>query len=504
MGATTTKTLLLAYASLSSATRASAFSKNSLSQTRRQPYQTSPRFRQNALATSVTYATSWSNRRHQCASSSSFSTTATSSNKRSKASLDLEGTIIFGGGIAGLSTAAALRNIAGIENIHILEKLDAASFADDRSGAAAQLGPNGLKALRGIGGETLVQEVVGAGSKLAGNTMLLPNVPQPMTIPDTAEMDTGLPQVLMRWGVLRRLLADQMSSDCISYNNGHDVVGYTSQDDGSVRLVQSNGTEIGPSTPLIVAADGIYSTFRQCLASDTCALDTIDDRMEGIKYNGRVNIKAVTKGVLDPEQYLANHTYSFFSPDGGVACFAGPAGEGYTYWAISVADTDNDECDLMELVKCKQSAQQKKESIKSALLEKLRGLDEPLVDFAVEKIEDTHPDFVYVQHSEEAEEIWPCLVSTDGNVVLVGDAGHSMSPSYGQGANFALEDAASLAACIRDADDIALALAAYEESRLERCKEMQQRSADRAAKAMKGEEAEDVSKWIFAWDVPGK
>ena len=169
-----------------------------------------------------------------------------------------------------------------------------------------------------------------------------------------------------------------------------------------------------------------------------------------------------------------------------------------------MADVDDGKCNVMELVKCKNSAQQQKESIKSALLDKLRGLDEPLVDFAVEMIENTNPDFVYVQRSEEAEEIGPCLVSTDGNVVLLGDAGHSMSPSYGQGANFALEDAASLAVCVGDADDVPSALAAYEESRLERCREMQQRSADRAAKAMKGEESEDVSKWIFAWDVPGE
>ena len=170
MAATTTKTLLLAYASLSSATRASAFSTNtrSLSQIRRQSHQTSTRCRQGTHPLPgyrYFYATSGSN---QCASSSSFSTTATSPKKRSQASLDLEGTIIFGGGIAGLSTAAALRNIAGVENIHILEKLDAASFANDRSGAAAQLGPNGLKALRAIGGDALVQEVVGAGPKLVG------------------------------------------------------------------------------------------------------------------------------------------------------------------------------------------------------------------------------------------------------------------------------------------------------------------------------------------------
>merc|ERR1712087_1033400 len=37
--------------------------------------------------------------------------------------------------------------------------------------------------------------------------------------------------------------------------------------------------------------------------------------------------------------------------------------------------------------------------------------------------------------------------------------------------------------------------------RVSRCLEMQQRSAERAAKAMKGEQTEDVSKWIFEWDV---
>eukprot|EP00563_Minutocellus_polymorphus_P008877 CAMPEP_0181021756 /NCGR_PEP_ID=MMETSP1070-20121207/1149_1 /TAXON_ID=265543 /ORGANISM="Minutocellus polymorphus, Strain NH13" /LENGTH=436 /DNA_ID=CAMNT_0023098649 /DNA_START=187 /DNA_END=1497 /DNA_ORIENTATION=- len=435
-----------------------------------------------------------------------------SSRKRSQASEALDGTVILGGGIAGLSTAAALRSIAGVQNLHILEKLDEASFANDRSGAAAQLGPNGLKALRAIGGDELASEVVNAGTKLVGNTMLLPNLPEPMTIADTAEADTGLPQVLMRWGVLRQLLSDRVPSNCMSHGVGHDVLGYNTQDDGGVRLVQADGSEVGPpSAPLIIAADGIYSSFRQCLATDSCALDAIDDRTAGIKYNQRVNIKAVTEGVLDEDQYMSNHTYSFFSPDGGVACFAGPAGEGYTYWAISVADsassgdeTESVKCEVVELVKCKKSAQQKKELIKQALLDKLRGLNEPLADFAVEKIEDTHPDYMYIQHSEEAEEIGPCLVSADGNVVLVGDAGHSMAPSYGQAANFALEDAASLAVCIRDADDVTLALQAYEHSRLERCREMQRRSADRAAKAMKGENAEDVSKWIFAWDVPGK
>ncbi|KAL7534888.1 hypothetical protein ACHAXR_006144 [Thalassiosira sp. AJA248-18] len=77
-----------------------------------------------------------------------------------------------------------------------------------------------------------------------------------------------------------------------------------------------------------------------------------------------------------------------------------------------------------------------------------------------------------------------------------------MSSSYGQAVNFALEDAATLAVCVRDSDDLASALKSYEVSRLDRCNEMVRRSAERAAKSMQGEQVEDISKWIFKWNVP--
>lgn len=45
---------------------------------------------------------------------------------------------------------------------------------------------------------------------------------------------------------------------------------------------------------------------------------------------------------------------------------------------------------------------------------------------------------------------------------------------------------------------------AYEKLSLDlvRCSEIQQRSAECAAKAMRGEQTEDVSKWILKWEVP--
>ena len=49
-----------------------------------------------------------------------------------------------------------------------------------------------------------------------------------------------------------------------------------------------------------------------------------------------------------------------------------------------------------------------------------------------------------------------------GRVCLVGDAAHAMSPSAGQGASLAMEDAVVLAQCLRDIGDIPRAFAAFE------------------------------------------
>lgn len=59
-----------------------------------------------------------------------------------------------------------------------------------------------------------------------------------------------------------------------------------------------------------------------------------------------------------------------------------------------------------------------------------------------------------------------------GRVVLVGDAIHAVSPSAGQGASLALEDAIVLAKCLRDREGLPQAFAAYERLRRERVERM--------------------------------
>ncbi len=56
----------------------------------------------------------------------------------------------------------------------------------------------------------------------------------------------------------------------------------------------------------------------------------------------------------------------------------------------------------------------------------------------------------------------------------------------------ALEDAATLAACIHGSDNISHALNTYSESRVDRCLAIQKRSAECTPKAMKGVQAEEI------------
>ncbi|MCK6210098.1 FAD-dependent monooxygenase [Georgenia sp. EYE_87] len=69
---------------------------------------------------------------------------------------------------------------------------------------------------------------------------------------------------------------------------------------------------------------------------------------------------------------------------------------------------------------------------------------------------------------------------TSGRVTLLGDAAHPMFPFYAQGAAQALEDAATLAACLAAEPDPGQALRRYEEIRLPRTTRIQQVSHARA------------------------
>ncbi|MEU6786740.1 FAD-dependent monooxygenase [Nonomuraea angiospora] len=71
----------------------------------------------------------------------------------------------------------------------------------------------------------------------------------------------------------------------------------------------------------------------------------------------------------------------------------------------------------------------------------------------------------------------PLATYVRGRVALLGDAAHAMDPALGQGAGMALEDAVTLAACLRADRDVDVALARYDRVRRPRTQAIVRRSA---------------------------
>ncbi|MEU8975135.1 FAD-dependent monooxygenase [Streptomyces monashensis] len=70
----------------------------------------------------------------------------------------------------------------------------------------------------------------------------------------------------------------------------------------------------------------------------------------------------------------------------------------------------------------------------------------------------------------------PLATFVSGRAVLLGDAAHAMTPNLGQGANQALEDAVTLAACLDTHPGVESALAAYDRHRRPRTQWIARRS----------------------------
>ena len=115
---------------------------------------------------------------------------------------------MIGAGFAGLATALSLSSIAGVRPIFVLEKSNPQELESSNQGAAVILSPNGLKAIRALGGDETLKQVLEEGSHIRGNIMLheMTRIQNGRVVEDKTLETTGLPQVLIRWGVLRRIL----------------------------------------------------------------------------------------------------------------------------------------------------------------------------------------------------------------------------------------------------------------------------------------------------------
>ncbi|MFI0355262.1 FAD-dependent monooxygenase [Actinomadura sp. 9N407] len=298
--------------------------------------------------------------------------------------------IVIGGGIGGLTAAAALRRRGW--TVRVLER--AATLEPVGSGLA--MAPNALRALDTLGIGDQVRKLAAfagdGGLRSPGGGWLS------RTSAEAAAERFGDPTVVMTRATLVDLLQDCLEPDDLRLGV---TVTSVSPDDGTVTT--SHGDE---SADLVVAADGIGSRVRAAL---------FPGHPEP-RYTGLTAWRLLT------------------SAPAGIHPFSETWGRGLVFGVNPIAD-DQVYCYATAPAPAGASAPDEKRELRKLFGSWHEPIPELIAGADPERI--LRNDIFFMPR--------PLPAFHRGRVVLLGDAAHPMTPNLGQGACQAIEDAVVLA-----------------------------------------------------------
>ncbi len=331
--------------------------------------------------------------------------------------------LIVGGGIGGLTLAAALRRHGFtpelIEHNPVWRTI----------GAGMAMQPNGVRVLRALG--------LGAAVERAGTVIrhwdYCDQRGSVLAETDLEALwgDVG-PFIGIASADLQRLSV--AASADVPTRLGTSIESLGVGDDG-VSVVLSDGST--KTYDLVVGADGIGSTVRQLAVDPTPPV-----------YGGQMVWRS-----LAPIRPRGLRKLQFLLGDG---CFFGlcPVGDGQTYGFGSVAGPR-----IIDPVEGRLSRLRERFARFGDIVQQYLG--------ALQRDDQVHCSPV----QWVAQERWHL-----GRVVLIGDAAHASLPMMGQGGSLAVEDAYVLAESLRSAETVRRALVDYAERRRRRVRWVRQES----------------------------
>jgi FAD-dependent urate hydroxylase len=335
--------------------------------------------------------------------------------------------LIAGGGIAGPVTAMALQR-AGIE----AAVYEAHRPTADDAGSYLTVATNGLDALRAVGADRPVLE---AGFPTPTNVLLSGSGRRLGAVSNGGRLADGTVSHTIKRARLYRALHREAGDRGIALEYGRRLVGAEVTAAGGVVATFDDGTRAAGD--LLVGADGVHSVTRRLL----------DPAAPGGRYVGLVNFGGYTPGAPDSDEPGSWHM--IFGRRVFFGYVVDPAGG--TVWFANVP---------RPAVGPAERAATSAEQWQARLVELFAGDAGPASDLIAAGTLELAGDST---HDLPSVPTWH-----RGPMVIVGDAAHAPSPTSGQGASMAAEDAVVLAKCLRDLPDIPRALAAYEELRRSR------------------------------------
>jgi 2-polyprenyl-6-methoxyphenol hydroxylase-like FAD-dependent oxidoreductase len=331
--------------------------------------------------------------------------------------------LIVGGGIGGLTLAAALRRHG------FTPQLIEHSAVWRTVGAGMAMQPNGIRVLRALG--------LGAAVERAGTVIrrwdYCDQRGSVLAETDLEALWGGVgPFIGIASAELQRV-SIAASAD-VPMRLGTWLVSLGIGDDGVSVGLSDGSTE---TYDLVVGADGIGSTVRQLAVDPTPPV-----------YGGQMVWRS-----LAPIRPRGLRSLQFLLGDG---CFFGlcPVGDGQTYGFGSVIGPR-----IIDPVAGRLSR----------LRERFAGFGDIVQQYLGALERDDQVDCSPVQWVTQAR--WHM-----GRVVLIGDAAHATSPMMGQGGSLAVEDAYVLAESLRSAGTVRGALVDYAERRSRRVRWVRQES----------------------------
>lgn len=366
---------------------------------------------------------------------------------------------VIGAGMGGLATAAALRRI-GID-AQIYEQ--APRFI--RLGAGIQIGCNAVKVLREFGLEPTLRAQVFYPRSWNNKEHDTGEVLFDMIFGETAEQRYGAPYLLGHRGDLHAALASVVPAEAIHLDRK--LTGLEQRPDNSVKLTFANGCVV--EAEAVVAADGVHSLVREILFGK-----------DEPNFTGRVAYRTVYPAAR-LNGYRIDDCTKWWGPDRHIVIYYVKPDRSEVYFVTSQREpgfTVESWSAMGDIVELRQA-------------------------FAA-----FHPQVRKVLEACPSVHKW-ALIDRDplprwceGNVTLLGDACHPMTPYMAQGAAMAIEDAAVLSRCLNgtERDGVAAAFRRFEATRKPRTSRVQLSS--RTNTWLKEPTDPD---WVYgydAWNMP--
>ncbi len=335
--------------------------------------------------------------------------------------------LIIGSGFAGTALALFLKR-AGFQPIIY----ESRSATEVDTGAFLYLAPNGMNVLKTLGLECGFEEDGFPTTGIAFYNSKGRKIGELDSTGDQAHYGA-------RGHVLKRerifcVLRDEALRQGIQIHYKHRLEQLEMQVEGGVIAHFQNGSSVHGTA--LIGADGINSSTRQIILPDAPK-----PRFTGLVDTGGFTVLPKLKTPSSP-QHMIFGKRAFF------AYMVKPSGE--VFWFSNVPWAKEPTLDEL--------AQITPEAWKARLLELHAGDQAPVLEI----IRATPAESLgkWLTREMPAIKNW-----YKGCVCLIGDAAHATSPSAGQGASLALEDAIVLAKCMRDIPKLELALAAFQNQR---------------------------------------